>query len=367
MKTVRLGLFASLLLSSLLFAQDEVPLGDIARKMRAERAASHNSDATSQPSKKGESQHADPAQKGAIGDFAFSPDGQFIVLSRSNGSSSFLYRVALDTGKATRLTQTERGFEGSPSFSPDGKRIAFAYRPNRSSRSRIYIAALDGSGSHPLFSSDSDADDFSPVFTTNGDRVYFARSAFFGNYSPIARPGQHEWDIYSVDADGRNLRQITNEHFYQISAPSLSTDGKKMLFSTDTEDGSRLAIYTFDNPSKPQTLLQPHVPNEPRSPIFGSALFTPDGQNVLFLAASEGRRGAACDYDVYRMSLRGGSIAKLTSGNGYATGLCVSPDGRKAIFMKWTFDERRMPIANQLHMLNLETRETSPLPISGTR
>ena len=367
MKTVRLGLAASLLLSSLLFAQDEVPLGDIARKVRAERAASHNSDATSQNSGNGESRNTDTSQEGEIRDFAFSPDGQFVVISRSNGSSTFLYRVALDTGKATRLTQAERGFEGSPSFSPDGKRIAFAYRPNRNSRSRIYIAGPDGSGSHPLFSSDSDADDFSPVFTTNSYRVYFARSAFFGNYSPIARPSQHEWDIYSVDVEGHNLRQITNEHFYQISAPSLSMDGKKMLFSTDTEDGSRLAIYSLDNPSKPQTLLQPHVPNEPRRPIFGSALFASDSQSILFLAASEARHGAAFDYDVYRMNLKGGTVTKLTSGNGYASGLCVSPDGRKAIFMKWTFDERRTPIASQLHLLDLETRETFPLPISGTR
>lgn len=360
------ALFAALLLSPLLYAQDEVPLGDVARKIRAEKSASQTSSSISKSPEQEEGQSAESAQSGAIGDFAFSPDGQSILLSRSHATSSFLYKVALDTGRGSRLTSASSGFEGSPSFSPDGKYIAFSYARGNS-HSRIFIVNADGTNAHPLFSSDSDADDFSPVFTTNGQRIYFARSAFFGNYSPIARPSQHEWDIFSVDMDGRDLRQITKERFYDISAPSLSMDGKKMLFSTSTQEGSRFAIYLLDSPSKPKSLLQPHVPKEPRSPIFSSALFAPDGQSILFMAASEGSRGAAFDYDVYRMELRGGSVTKLTSANGYATGLCVSPDGKKALFMKWTSDEHRTPIASKLYLLDLETRQVSPLPISGRR
>lgn len=357
------GLVAALLLSSLLYSQDEVPLGDIARKIRAEKSASQTA---SQSPKQEDGQNADSAQSGAIGNFAFSPDGLSILLSRSHATSSFLYKVALDTGRASRLTNASGGFEGSPSFSPDGKYIAFSYGQGNS-HSRTFIVDADGTNAHSLFSSDSDADDFSPVFTTNGQRIYFARSAFFGNYSPIARPSRHEWDIFSVDMDGRNLRQITKERFYDISAPSLSMDGKKMLFSTSTQEGSRFAIYLLDGPSKPKSLLQPHVPNEPRSPIFGSTLFAPDGQSILFMAASEGSRGAAFDYDVYRMELRSGTVTKLTSANGYATNLCVSPDGKKAIFMRWTSDEHRTPIASQLYLLDLETKQVTTLPISGSR
>jgi TolB protein len=358
------GLVAAFLLSSLLYAQNEVPLGDVARTIRAEKAATQSS--ASKSPEHGDEQHLDSSQSGAIGNFAFSPDGQSILLSRSHAKSSFLYKVALDTGRAIRLTSASSGYEGSPSFSPDGKYIAFSYSQGNS-HPRIFVMDADGNNAHPLFPSVSDADDFSPVFTTNGKSIYFARSAFFGNYSPIAHPSQHEWDIFSVDMDGRNLRQITNERFYDISAPSLSMDGKKMLFSTSTEEGSRFGVYLLDSPSKPKSVLQPHVPNEPRSPIFGGAVFAPDGKSILFMAASEGRRGAAFDYDVYRMELHSGSVTKLTSANGYATNLCVSPDGRKAIFMRWTSDEHRTPIASQLYLLDLETRQITPLPISGSR
>ena len=56
------ALVAALLLSSLLYAQDEVPLGDIARKIRAEKSAPSGS--ISNSSELGDGQNADSARVG---------------------------------------------------------------------------------------------------------------------------------------------------------------------------------------------------------------------------------------------------------------------------------------------------------------
>ncbi|WP_345682417.1 hypothetical protein [Novipirellula caenicola] len=67
-----------------------------------------------------------------------SPDGETLVFSSADGVL-YLYDIAEST--ATRLTDTDR-IEGYPSFSPDGKRIAFAAAENDSAPSRIFMLGL---------------------------------------------------------------------------------------------------------------------------------------------------------------------------------------------------------------------------------
>ena len=105
--------------------------------------------------------------------FTFSPDGKCIFSPYDRSGSSFIYKIALDTGKATRFTTATSGFEGVPSFSPDGKRIAYSYSPGKE-RSRIIVADADGSGARPLLTSE-DANYFRPLFATD-TVIVFARS-----------------------------------------------------------------------------------------------------------------------------------------------------------------------------------------------
>jgi TolB protein len=301
---------------------------------------------------------------GAIGDFTFSPDGQSVLLSRSQGGSKFLYKVALSSGIATRLTSASAGFENSPSYSPDGRRIAFAYAAQRGEHSRIFVMDASGASPQPLFSSDEKVDDFFPRFEPSG-KICFARSAFFGHYSPIAPSSLHEWDMYTADPDGRNVLRLTNQRFYEISEPSLSSDGKRLLFSVETQTGSQMQIYSLDSDS-PASILRPHVQNEPRSPVYAGAILTPDGRSIVFLAASEGAK--AFDYDVYRLNLAGNTVEKLTTANGYATNLCLSSDGKSAAFLRWsTRHGSTLPTVSRMYLLDLTTKSMTALPITGTR
>ncbi len=300
---------------------------------------------------------------GAIGGMTLSPDGQYLVLSRSQNGSTHLYKVALESGSSTRLTSASAGFETSPSYSPDGKQIAFAFTAQRGQPSRIFVMGADGSNPHPLYTTKADGNDFFPRFAPDGT-VYFARSSFFGHYSPIARPSLHEWDIYSVNPEDGQLRQITNKRFYRVSEPSLSRDGKKMLFSVETETGSQLQLYSLDSQAPP-SILQPHVPHEPSSPIYAGAALAPDGQTVIFMAASQGAR--AFDYDVYRVDLASNAVEKLTTANGYSTNLCVSSDGSRAVFLRWSSKYGGTPTVSTVYLLDLLSKRLSALPITGTR
>jgi Tol biopolymer transport system component len=297
---------------------------------------------------------------GVMNGLAVSPDGKLIVVTYEKGDSAFIYKVSVDTGNATRLTKAETGWESSPSFWPDGKQIAFSYKPGKETRSRIIIENVGGSDLHQW--SPAGVSDLSPVFSLDDKTVVFSRAEFYGNDSPITQPHPHEWDFYASDLDGTNVRQLTTESFYIVSPPSISPDGKTMVIVTEgVETSQHISVYSITHPGQPLHTFQPHVPKEVdhRNPIFASPNYLPDG-SILFMAAN-----SRFDYDVYRLNPDTGEIEKLTIGNGYASDLKVSADGNTAVFFKWQKNWLGDLLGNQVYLLDVQSQKLTLLRISG--
>jgi Tol biopolymer transport system component len=301
-----------------------------------------------------------------IKSLAVSPDGKLIAVEYGKGDTSFIYKVNVDTGNATRLTDANTGTESGPAFSRDGKQIAYSYWPGNGAHSRIVIGNVDGSDLHSWPPSESS--DYWPVLSPDRETIVFARSGYYGNYSPIARPYHHAWSFYASDLNGENVRPLTNENFYMASAPSVSADGKSMVVVTeDLDTPQKIAIYSLAHPGKPTLSLRPHVPKEAdhKNPIFDYPNCMADGKSILFMAASNGRLLSGYDYDVYRVDIETGAVDRFTKGNGFATDLRVSADGKTAAFLKWRSDWRGTPVANELYLLDVETRKLTLLKING--
>lgn len=81
------------------------------------------------------------------------------------------------------------------------------------------------------------------------------------------------------------------------------------------------------------------------------------------MAASNGRHGY--DYDIYRVDMETGSLERFTTGNGYATALRVSADGKTAVFLKWRSDWHKTPVESYVYLLDLETHDLKQLTITG--
>ena len=82
---------------------------------------------------------------GQMESISLSPDGKIVAVEFKKGSTGFIYKVSVDTGNATRLTTTKAGYESSPAFTADGKRIAFTYWPEGGSHAGFVLANIDGS------------------------------------------------------------------------------------------------------------------------------------------------------------------------------------------------------------------------------
>jgi Tol biopolymer transport system component len=281
-----------------------------------------------------------------------SPDGKYIlaVYARSV-DSSFLYRIPLDTGVAKRVTDVNGGFEAIPSVSPDGKRIVYSYSSNAAGHSRIIIVNSDGSNPQPVTITEG-TDDYFPIMLDDNRTIIFARPKLAG----------HEWNVFECDLDGGGLRQLTHEDAYTVSRPSVSPDGKRIVFvNKDIERGDFIAIYSLERPPKPKATLTPHVAGEPGNPILDDASFLPDGKSILFLAASV--MGGPYDYDVYKMDIQTQVIEKLTKGNGYAYSLQPSRDGSKAVFVRGALSGSGK--SSEILLLDLSTRKLTSLRVTG--
>jgi Tol biopolymer transport system component len=298
---------------------------------------------------------------GRMESVSVSADGKTIAVDFIRGKISHIFLIALDTGNAARLINDNKGEESDLSFSPDGKHIAYTYFPPNGG-SRIMVGNANGSDLHAWLPSTENVRDFSPVFSPDNKTMIFARSRFYGNYSPIAQPHYHAWDFYAADVDGTNIRQLTNESFYNASRISVSPDGKSMAVMTeDLDTPQKIAIYSLEHADKPARVLRPRVPGHER--IYNCPNFMPDGKSILFLAATEGWR--FYDYDVYRLDLETGAVERLTKKNGYATDLRVFAGGKTAAFLKWRSDRHATPVESELYLLDIQSHNVTPVKVSG--
>jgi Tol biopolymer transport system component len=303
-------------------------------------------------------------EKGEIRSFTFAPDGRSILLVRSHGDSSRIEKVVLNSDTSIPIGKNLPCTASSPTYSPDGTRIAFACETALTGLSRILVMDADGGNLHPLFSLNLNNYDFAPHFTPDGMEIYFGRLPSFVKDTGSGGAPPRRWDVYSATLDGKNERPLTDRHFEDFGV-SFSGDGRKFVLSGDIGSGTRLNLYSLDEPSKGGTTIQPLIPNGRPTPIISDVAVASDGRSIYFMAASDGKK--AFDYDVYRAELASNAVEKFTTANGYATSLSVSSDGKTAVFLQWTARWGSTPNLSKLCVLDMATKRVTALNVTGTR
>ena len=117
---------------------------------------------------------------------------------------------------------------------------------------------------------------------------------------------------------------------------------------------SHFLISTLARPEQVVTNLQPVVPNSPKPrPEVYSASWFPDGQHILFQAASEPSEGGDFNYNVYRLTLKSGVLERLTDLTGTIDGLSLSRDGARSVLLQ----------KGKYYVLDIATHKLSPVTL----
>jgi dipeptidyl aminopeptidase/acylaminoacyl peptidase len=246
--------------------------------------------------------------------------------------SSLIYIQPASPSAPHRLTNT-RSWETDPTLSNSGKLIAYARADRAEAKSEVWVAHTDGSSAHRVSGPDEDA--ILPTFAPDELSVLYVKSRFNGHYSPIARPRRHKFDIVRIPIgpDGfvpsAQPQELTQQSFFDMRSLKVSPDGEHFLVATsDYPIGSLIMEFEIAHPLATHKIFQPHVPGEPSfGAQFGQAAFSPDGMDIVFTAATEGKSGMF-DYNIYKMSdVTGAELVKLADHAGVIDRLDVASDG----------------------------------------
>ena len=162
---------------------------------------------------------------------SWSPDGARIAVDDERpegrpGAPAGISIIDVATGEVTPMTTNPFGlWDAEPDWSPDGTRIVFVRIRSLppTSRTAIFVVNPDGTDLRRLTGWDLDAGN--PSWSPDGSTIVFADG---GSSIPDPIP---DAQIYAMDADGSDLRQLTDDPDAASYWPSWSPDGTLIVYS----------------------------------------------------------------------------------------------------------------------------------------
>jgi dipeptidyl aminopeptidase/acylaminoacyl peptidase len=249
------------------------------------------------------------AEEHAAGPFAPTPDGRALIFTQTNfiplpwrvsGSShaawNDLFRLDIETGDVRAVTHGRRAQE--PDVSPDGARIACVVGPT-GARQLAIIDPIDGEPR--VVADDIPGFAYTPSWSPDGRLIAYSRWTPGGFrdihlYDVAARTDRALWvdramdvdprfspdgrylvfssdrtgiyNVYAYELDGGRLYQVTNV-LSGAFQPALSPDGKRLVYTGFTPEGFDLYETAFDPatflPAQPFANTRLDAPPDPSS------------------------------------------------------------------------------------------------------
>ncbi|HEV8371088.1 MAG TPA: protein kinase [Pyrinomonadaceae bacterium] len=273
---------------------------------------------------------------------AWSSDGSLIafqsgapteILGRAQAGST-IWIVPWNGGAPKQLTQqgNPRGGHGSPSWSPDGKRIAFAVAEYGSSS--VWSADVNG-GQTRKIATGSD-----PVYGPDGRRIY------------LVIGGPALWQV-QLSSSGDPIGEPTNVlgpgvESNLISA-AVSADGKRIVYCA-TRTSSNLWSISL-SPTSGEVIGSPSALIDSPSRQNQDLRFSPDGRKLAFDRWRPGTRS-----DVWAVDADGKNLTQVTNTPATDSQPSWFPNGDKLAFLS-DRDNKQM----KLWAISLATGKEEPL------
>ncbi len=313
-------------------------------------------------------------------DFLWAPSGRAIYFAGTAQGVKNLWRVEVDPQTLDWIAGPERltigaGLDSDLALSPDGKRLAFTTRTERTRVWSLPFNAQTGrtkGGGQPITSAGMDA--WNPKLSRDGKKLVFSAQRAgkqevleksledgrerlliagdnFGRYHPsLSRDGtrlayrryrsanpdiadlgpQAEASIVLLPAGGGEEQLITSPTTLTELAYDWSADGAWILGSSDRQTPRRMAICLFPLSAAPraETLMRV-VTAHPEYNLW-QGHFSPDERWITFIAIKATESGVST---IYVIPAAGGEWRRITEGKYWDDKPLWSPDGRTIYFV----------------------------------
>lgn len=194
---------------------------------------------------------------------SWSPDGSRLAYVSFEQGNSAIYVQEVATG-ARELVSSGAGINGAPSFSPDGRYLAMTL--SRTGNPEVHVRDLQTGQSRQL--TNHWGIDTEPAWSPDGGDIYFTSD----------RGGRPQ--IYRVAASGGSAERITREGDYNARA-TIAPNGRLVAVAHGRGNEYRIAVWDLE--TERLSILTPGVLDE-------SPSFAPNGSMILY-ATREGTRG----------------------------------------------------------------------------
>ncbi|MGC1377310.1 MAG: DUF5050 domain-containing protein [Anaerolineales bacterium] len=176
------------------------------------------------------------------------------------------------------------------------------------------LYSIDVHGGVPARLTDTSANDVSPTYIAATHQIGFSSDR------------ENNWNIYRMDMSGKNIQKVINNKDVVADYPDWSPDGKFIAASlvekcATTAASCNYDIYTLNADG---TQLK-NLTNTPAASEWVPA-WSPDGQKIAFSSDRDG------DAEIYVMNKDGSHLVKLTDNHGYDGRPRWSPDGKQIAF-----------------------------------
>lgn len=206
---------------------------------------------------------------------------------------------------------------------PDGRTIAFDLLGD------IYTMPIEGGT--PTRIAEGLAYEHQPRFSPDGKRIAFVSDRAGGD------------NIWLMNRDGSDKRQISKEDFRLLNQPSWSPDGQFIVAKKHFTTGRSLGtgeVWMYHVSGGAGVLLV-KKPNERHQKELGEPTFAPDGKGVYYTRnvtpgpIFEYAQDSNTDlFHIERYDLNDGEVTTIAGGAGGAVRPSPSPDGKRLAFVR---------------------------------
>jgi TolB protein len=250
-------------------------------------------------------------------------NGEIVFSSvRSASGPNRFYDLYLMRSNGTRLRRITKGaaFERYPSWSPDGRWIAFISnrsRPGNEGAYEIYVMRPNGSGFRRV-TNDRWVDD-QLAWSPDGKRLVFSSSRASGRFG-----------LSVINVNGTGYHRLTRDG---EGLPAWSPDGRSIAYERPNHTAGvngiqEIWLMSPDGSNRRQLTFPPKHPEIASLNGHDSmADWSPSGDAIAFARRHRGRQ------DIYVLRADGTGLRRLTKAAGQHTWPAWSPDGKRIVFV----------------------------------